>query len=367
MTLFMPIIELERLHVKMIKVKIATSVLSYDLKFDRRISVIKGNSASGKTTLVTAIQSIRDTDEGSIESTLPIILGNNDRWETDLLTCSNCIIIYDEFKAFSTAKFNSMTQLLPQKNIYLLLITRVDSLVEFEENNYNKRKKAIGGFSYSVNSIYKFSFNISTRTYINEPYYDYPVDNKSQPDIILVEDSTAGFAFFKRLFKNTKVVAATNGKSSICDDLLELSKVYNNILVLVDLAAFGCHMYDFNDNFKKSSFIVRFVDKYECFEYFLLTTNLVNHIDEVQKVLASPDEYANDANSWENYFEELLQKVTYHKLYKQGHSSKLNVCYVKDCDECNEKKRSNCDRVLLGNKFKELLKGTKFEVLLTFM
>lgn len=340
----------------MIKVKIKNNVLKYDLCLERRISIIKGNSGSGKTTIFELITGIKRNKRGILESTLPIVLGHNDMWETDLEKNQNCILMYDEFKDFSSKKFNCMTHILPEKNIYLVIIVREDSL-----------KTLNAGFSFSVDSIYKLNFNEKTRTITNVAYYDYPVDNMSRPDIILVEDSTAGFAFFKRLFKNTKVVAATNGKSSICKDLKDLSNDYKNILVLVDLDAFGCHMYKFNDAFRYSSCVVRFVDKYECFEYFLLTTNLVNHIDEVQKVLASPDEYANDANSWENYFEELLQKVIYHKLYKQGHSSKLNVCYVKDCDECNEKKRANCDRVLLGNKFKELLKGTKFEVLLTFM
>lgn len=43
----------------MIKIQLETAVLKYDLSLERRLSIIKGNSGTGKTTIFELITGLR--------------------------------------------------------------------------------------------------------------------------------------------------------------------------------------------------------------------------------------------------------------------------------------------------------------------
>ena len=77
--------------------------------------------------------------------------------------------------------------------------------------------------------------------------------------------------------------------------------------------------------------------------------------------------YANQFSSWEKYFENLIIKVTEGSFYKQSHRSKLNTCYYENSNDCTTNKKEKCDYGLEGNKFINLLVGTRFEFLLRYL
>lgn len=144
------------------------------------------------------------------------------------------------------------------------------------------------------------------------------------------------------------------------------------ILVLCDMAAFGCHMDKFYYKIMMKYEHVYVDREYECFECFLLNTRFFQRNEKVQSVLADPFEDANNFISWEEFYEKLLEEQTRGTTIKYSHgSAKFRECWIYSCDDftknkCNEYIQQKCPFYLKGNdKFEELLKDTAFKKYLT--
>ena len=351
--------------------EVESTNLKYKIDLERRFSIILGNSGTGKTTLDELVISYTNNDSAldvKITSDLEVVSFSNMGKNVTVLIkdLHDKIIILDEYFLFKTPVFaKAYKTYAVTNNLWFVLMTR-ETISRAQKSQ--KDVNTLGMLSYSVFSIYKLVNENGIIT--NKVYYDYPIyEDINKFDCILVEDTTSGYEFFKAFFRSSKVFSTESGKSDICKTLLDLTnKGYRNILVFVDLAAYGYHMEELDVVFKyRKDISISYVDKYECFEYFLLNTNLVNYVDIVKKVLKEPAKYANQCTSLETYFEKLLVKVTKNKFYHQEHGGNLSMCFINNCDDCNKYKREKCDKVLFGNKFEELLKGTKFETLLNFM
>ena len=89
------------------------------------------------------------------------------------------------------------------------------------------------------------------------------------------------------------------------------------IFLLVDMAAFGCHMDELYDTCSQINIYVK-ID-YECFEELLLNTNFCRSDKLVINEFEDISDKANDYMSWETYFEDLLLRVTKDKPFETGH------------------------------------------------
>lgn len=318
--------------------------VKYHLEFDRRINFIVGDSGTGKTTIAELIESKSNDSSIKVNSNIQCYVINRTTWEVVVAGVKDALVIFDDLELISSPLFASLVhKYCIRNNLYFLLMCRDDS----DDLTH------VGRLSFSTNSIFKLK--TVNGVHLLFPYYEYTKNNCSTYDLCIVEDEKSGYDFFKSLFSNIKV-ESSGGKSSIISYTeTKVKEGYSNILVIFDTASFGCHIEEFYRKLSRYDCNISIISTYECFEELLVRTNIVNHLDEVKSILSNLPDYANDCISWENYFEDWLYKLTKDKLYKQNHGrgASLNQCY-------------KCDVFLNGNKFEEMLKGTKYEFLLSF-
>ena len=342
-----------------IRLAVHSNTFKCDLEFKHRINIIKGDSGIGKTSLVDIFRV-----EGVIkdrESTYPVVIADVSNFRNILVSAKNQIIIFDDVSLVETDEFKDLvSEYLIKHNLYLVIIVRA-------------MMPKMSKLSYSIHAIYEMYYDETlVNHYIREYYEQYtePIDQilEQEPPVCLItEDTKAGFQFFDHLVdKQLPVFHSTNGKSSMVPDSMNKSDEFN-VIAILDTAAYGCHIEEFISLTEDLVNKVTLLYDYECFEEVLVRSNFLNKHVTVKQELDDLPKYANNFKSWENYFQSLLHNVTALTHWKQTHSrSKLNKCYIENCNNCNILKYSECSQATFGDKFEILLKGTKFEYLLKF-
>ena len=153
-----------------IELKISSRVYNCDLKFERRLSIIRGDSGTGKSTL--AELTSQQVNGVLIKSTYPISVVTETTWETLISGSTDRILIFDDLDIVETARFADMyVKYAVLNNLYFIVIAREDvSLV------------STGRLSYSTNSIYKMIKD--GNTHYLERYYTYG-ESESQYSYLL--------------------------------------------------------------------------------------------------------------------------------------------------------------------------------------
>lgn len=339
-----------------IKLTVKSSTFHIDIELFRRFNIIKGDSGVGKSTLVEVLSDYGSPDV-DIFCELKIVIVNLTDWQVVMSAAKNALIVIDDMDFVETSEFNLLYQstCIQNNNYYLVIAREVIS-------NF----KGLSRLPFSINAVYKMEKNgIFHSLY---PYYT-DLCYADNPDCVIVEDSGSGYDFFKWLVSDgIAVETARSGNSSIIADTEQLLNKYHHVFVIFDTASFGCYMDEFYLKFTNiyPNNIISYMSEYECFEELLIRTNLINHLEIVRKELPLLFDYANQEISWERYFEDLLRRATYDKVFKQRHGMKLNQCFYIDCKDCNPYLKDKCKFVLDGNKFKALLSDTRYECLLGF-
>ena len=341
-----------------INVKLDSPILRCDFSFDRRLSILTGDSGIGKTTLVELLQERPNSVQ--IESTYPVIVANSSGWREILKGASNNIIIFDDLIALETEDFARMyAECVVKNNNYVIAINRTSQFSSTETNS----KLAV--LSFSINSVYTvFNENGTLRL---ESKYKQPKVELNNVDCCIVEDSGQGFQFFEKWMK-CEIVSAESGKSAIVSALLDLSDNYTNVLILFDSAAFGCHMEDLiNVMTYRRPNVCYYVD-YECFEELLVQSNFFKKNSILQKELENISDYANRYISWERYFEDLLERLTATTNHPYKHGGKnLHPCYKQECYDCISQIEAKCADKTSISKIIYMLQNTKYERFLQIM
>lgn len=167
-----------------IRLMIDSETYKCDFSFERRLTIIRGDSGVGKSTFVDLFQQGPQPDV-KIESTYPVAVVNYSTWETILKADKDEIILFDDLEFVASQKFASLCkQYVVKNNLYLIVIAR-----ECIGN------KELGMLSYSINSIFDMVANGVEHYLISS--FDYgKVTTKDLPNICLTEDEAAGFDFF---------------------------------------------------------------------------------------------------------------------------------------------------------------------------
>ena len=159
-------------------------------------------------------------------------------------------------------------------------------------------------------------------------------------------------------------VFSTKGKDQVISFLVQNSQKLQgkNILLFVDTASYGKYFDILRNIANIFDFTINLDMNYECFEYFLLKTNLLNTDWEFNS------EDANNAVTWEQYFENVIEECTRDCIWKYKHGKRPRGCYLEDCGRklgCNQYLQEKCRKQCLEqSKLDYLLKGTEFEYLL---
>lgn len=290
----------------------------YDFEIRRNITIIKGDSATGKTTLVEMIRENYENGNSSgvevfCEKTCTVLSGVD--WKTLLDSMSERIVFIDEGNPFvSSVEFARAAQ---KSNNYYVIVTR----------------EGLPNLPYSVEEIYGIresgKYASLKKTY-NEFYHIYGNQNPTEkiiPSKVIVEDSNAGFEFYKEISGN-KIwpVISANGKSNVFQKVLE-NFSEKEVLVIADGAAFGPEM-DRMMKLVKQKKTVLYLP--ESFEYLILQSGILDD-KEVREILAAPQKYIESQRyfSWERYFTALLIEKTNDSYLKYSKKA-LNPVYLQE-------------------------------------
>lgn len=292
--------------------------VQFALELERNITVIRGDSATGKTTM---LGMLRDYEEQGTQSGVAVqcdrpcrILTSRD-WENQLSRIEDSIVFVDEGNAFVSS--HAFAQAIYGSSNYYVLITR--------ENLYQ--------LPYSVEAVLELRITTrrEKRTYNKAyPYYgvlEHAISEIDRSDCILTEDSNSGYQMFSKIAEQYHVrCESANGKSNIFAYLEKSSN--DKILVIADGAAFGAEMEK----------IYRFLRLHpsqvtlylpESFEWLILKSGVI-HNANLADILERPAEYIDSVEyfSWEQFFTELLIKLTSDKDYMRYGKQNLVPFYL---------------------------------------
>ncbi len=300
------------------KVGVKNSRNAYNFSLRRNITILKGESGRGKTTLFELIfEHNRFGKESGVRISCDreLIAVTGDNWEEEIRNNPGSIIVIDEDSKFIRSEDFAKT--VKGSDNYFLLITRnylaqlpisVDEIFELEGKK-NKRFKKI--------------YTDVDKMYDNLDSAFLPV----RPQVIITEDSEAGYQFFEKIAEECGIQCiSAKGKSNVFNVL----KSYSNkeVVVIADGAAFGSEIEEIA---KFQRIHLKSIGLYlpECFEWVILKSGVLSLNDN--DMLNSPEKYADSVKymSWEQYFVDLLKAITKHSKYKNYKKDKLPEFYFK--------------------------------------
>ena len=251
--------------------------LRYEFTISRNITIIRGDSATGKTTLLDLLNAYDRDGESSgvlVKCDVPCVVIGGQRWEENLQFIHNSIVFIDECNRF--IKSEDFAVRVKESDNYFVIVTRDD----------------LPNLPYSVKEIYGIRESgkyAGLKQVYNEFYCLYgDVENAEleQESLVIAEDSNAGFEFFSGLCDEKIECISANGKSNVFKALQEHRE--ERVLVIADGAAFGCEMEKVMQLIKIGRRIVLYLP--ESFEWLILNAGIFDD-SELKDILNSPSEY----------------------------------------------------------------------------
>ena len=255
-----------KVHVKISNI---ANKITYEFTLNKNITIIEGNSATGKTVLLSLIWAAKDkTLLGFIrvDCDYPCIAFSGDEysWERRIKETENSIIFFDEDASY--VKTEEFAKAIQNTSNYYVIVNR----------------ESLSNLPYSVDEIYgikesgKYS---SLEPVVNEFYriyskYDNFENNKKIcVDNIITEDKKAGYQFFNQVYNCNCFSSGGNGSI-----IKPLENIPDNeeTLIIADGAAFGSQVKTLEEFTKDRESIKVFLP--ESFEYLILSAKIFgNH------------------------------------------------------------------------------------------
>lgn len=297
-------------------IRVENKRLRYDLDIRRNITIIRGDSATGKTTLIEMLQSAEKdgTASGvSLSCDKPCVVLDRIRWEENLEMIHNSIVFLDEQNHFMESKEFAVK--IRESDNYYVLITRA----------------YLSNLPYSVDEIYGIRES-GKYLHLNKSYHElYRIYEdrfmQSQPDCMMTEDSNSGFEFFRNLFSDYMECLSASGKSNLYQKILNSGKK-KSCLVIADGAAFGPEMERIVSLARHGYRLLLFLP--ESFEWIVLKAGIIKD-RQIEDILECPENYIESSRyfSWERFFTDLLTQET-RNTYLRYTKSHLNPVYLQD-------------------------------------
>lgn len=293
--------------------------IRYDFEIKRNITVIRGNSATGKTALVDMIREHFENGNASgvelnCDKECTVLEGRT--WLGQLAQMKDSIVFIDEGNAFIMS--DDFSTAIQNTDNYYVIVTR----------------EGIPSLPYSVEEIYGIrssgKYGTLKRTY-NEFYHLYQLSDLNRmvkPEMMITEDSNSGYQFFKGICEKEQKVTciSANGKSNIFSVVTEWKE--SNVLIIADGAAFGSEMEKIISLIKDYPNITLYLP--ESFEWLILKSGILE-ISGLDKILEYPGDEIESQEyfSWERYFTEQLIQWTKDSYLKYSKRS-LNPVYLQE-------------------------------------
>lgn len=169
-----------------VNVRVSNARISFELRLERNITILSGDSATGKTTLVGMIRDYEEDGRGSgvtVQSPKPCRVLTNADWQYRLASITDSIVFLDEGNSF--VKSEAFARTIQGSSNYYVIITR-ESLYQLP---------------YSVTAILKLKTTTKRKKTFVRAYPQY--DNLQNPsgkieasETVLTEDSNSGYELF---------------------------------------------------------------------------------------------------------------------------------------------------------------------------
>ena len=310
----------------------------YDLELERRVTIIRGLSGTGKTFLwdlvrrsvnykreiqVTCERRVRVFDE------VPV------NWEAWGVNNASTVFVIDEDTYLGKWE-SEVYRHLREYDCWLIYITRSSEIsLELE---------------CAISSVKCLHTSGKYKTLVDA----MPLRGVTKrPAKIWTEDTNSGYQFFKKIFDNTESVQV--GKSWLSSNKLHALR---DSLLAFDCAVLGPIFTGVYLVYEDEMFDIINTDS---FEKLLLTSSSFNKDNEVHEILENPALYgANDKQyySWESFFEKKLVEAMLRNHMGTYHKSELPVAFTGDSVVRSILERNGLTVLLgdSGDRIKELRK-----------
>ena len=251
----------------------------FEFSIRRNITVIKGDSATGKTTLLHILyEYLRMGRQSgySVSTNAEYYVYLRDEvgrdWKDALYHLKNTIIFIEENNEFVfTREFAAFVK---ESGNYFVLVTRAPLKM----------------LPYSIHEIYEIITD-GKRTDVKESYHEfreiysnYPVLENNKIQNVVTEDSNSGYQFWGHVFKDSRLISS-NGNGNLIKQVKELKT--GDTLVIADGAAFGSLMESCLNAFRVQSSRRISLWLPESFEYLILKSNILKS----EKLMECQGEY----------------------------------------------------------------------------
>lgn len=309
------------------KVIVKNNKLHYEFEIKRNITIIKGDSATGKTTLINMIRQFANQGNSSgvdLVCDVPCRVLEGIDWQIILQNISGNIFFIDEENSFiRTEQFASAVR---NADNYFVLISR-DNLCNLPYSVEEIYGLCSSGKYQNTKRIYQQMYQI----YPQKELHEFPV----RPEKIVVEDSNSGYEFFHAVCAENGILCeSAEGKTKLFSVVQDAEE---EVCIIADGAAIGPEMEKLYGLAEQCKNIKLYLP--ESFEWLLLKSGIMEE-KELKEILKEPENYIESQEyfSWERYFTSLLIKKT-KDTYLKYQKNTLNQVYL---HERNKKMILDC-------------------------
>ncbi len=308
-----------------VKINIHNNKVIYEFTLKRNITIVRGKSGTGKTTLYRLVSDYMKDNKGSgVKITMSsgescIALSDTD-WENQIKKIKNSVVFIDEgFNGFKNGKsINDFIRRIKKTDNYYVVFSRESfeeipsSVEEIYEIETSKSKHTFKKF-YELNKSHRLNVNIS---------------KKDNFILLITEDSKSGKQFFKEYYKRTDMkVDSANGNSNIISKINE--NINKELMIVADGAAFSPYI----DNVYKICKHNKNVNIClpESFEWMILKSGILK-VKQIDETLNNSSEIIDITKyfSWEKFFTYFLEDITKDKKLLKYEKKKISAYYLNE-------------------------------------
>lgn len=308
-------------------VRVSTNRYVYEFDLERRVTVIRGDSGTGKTLLANLLVAEPETGV-HVECERSFVLMNNNirvNYSTWFKDYDNVVFILDEDsrwlrdRRFYDAALDS--------GAWLLVMDRSTLLTTYECSVESVMRLKVSGKYRTLEKLYTHKSTTFPK--------DWPV---------FTEDIGSGYSFMQKVRDK---VAPLGGKDLL--DNLTPNELYGKIYFM-DGAAYGHKLHAYYNDWLKGR--IEFILP-ESFEWVLLHSPQFSQYTEVRNMLADPVAYGankTEYKTWENFFTWFIHDFTT-RMWIKGYSKTSDIrCFTEPCcaqnRPCDLKYTRTKDKVL---------------------
>lgn len=295
-------------------IELYNNKVHYHLNIKRNITILRGDSASGKSELIRLLGNYNANPESSgitliSEKSCSVLTEEN--WKLFIESYEERIFFIDEGNTFLATK--EFAEAVRGANHYFVIVSRerLPQLPYSIEEIYGLREGDNAGKYRNATHIYNEMYKL----------YSNHLGQVNVPDVVITEDSNSGYDFFREVYPDKCITA--EGKSNVQNKIIGADG--EQILAIVDGAAFGPEMQACMELINTSPKTISLYAP-ESFEYLILKSGLLNMPKDI---LEETWDYADSAKycSWEEYYTNELCERTRNSVgqYSKKH---LNGYYI---------------------------------------